>query len=133
MKKLLFFAIIAAGTLGAQTTVTAPSATTYQVTLAWTLAADCTSTTPCVVIPYRQVGASCPSTVAGSTGWTQLLATIGQATGTTDTSVTPGTSYEYFVEAQYAGQTGLSGPSNCIVVAVPLVPNPPSSVTGGVN
>ena len=64
MKNLFFFVIIVASALVAQTTVTAPSATAYQVTLAWTLAADCTSTQPCVVIPYRQVGSSCPSTVA---------------------------------------------------------------------
>lgn len=133
MKKIALLMFLLAATLAAQTTVTAPSATAYQVSLAWTLAADCTSAAPCVVIPYRQAGTSCPSTVAGSTGWTQLPATIGQATGTTDTSVTPGTTYEYFVEAEYTGQTGMSGPSNCIVVAVPLVPNPPSGVTGSAN
>ncbi len=122
--------LAAACAAAAQTTVTAPSATSYAVTLAWTQSSSCTAATPCVTIPYRQVGASCPSTVAGSTGWTQLPATATQAASTIDATVTPGTSYEYFVEAQFSGQTGLSGPSNCIVVAVPLVPSPPSGVTG---
>lgn len=134
MKTILIalFAVLALTAHG-QTTVTAPSATSYEVTLSWTLGADCTTTTPCLIVPYRQPGTSCPSTIAGTTGWTQLAATAQQATSAVDTTVTPGTSYEYFVEAEYPSGTSYSGPSNCIVVAVPLVPVPPSGVTGSVN
>jgi hypothetical protein len=108
--------------------------------------ANAAGTPPAVVLTWTQgtvpAGSTCPSG-SGSTavtgnvilrgttaGGETVLATLtSPATTYTDTSVTPGTSYFYTVEA--VNCTGTSGASNeaTLIIPNPQAPNPPTGLT----
>lgn len=113
---------------GSGSTVTLPGASSFVVDLSWTASTSCSSTDTCTYAPYRMAASSCPTTLTGTTGWTALTATAAQATTDVDSSVVAGTTYIYVVEAVQG--TANSGPSNCIVVAVPNAPAAPTGLSG---
>lgn len=129
MKKLLFLLIFFLPAISkAQATVTLPVATVETTVLTWTNSSTCTTSTPCVMIPYR-IGGTCPSTLGGTSGWTQLATTASQAVTATDTSVVPGSTYSYVVESVFVSGGANSGPSNCVTVTIPNVPAAPTGLT----
>ena len=127
MKKIIALAVFLLSMAAHAQTLTLPSASSNAVVLNWTASTSCTATTPCTYIPYRIVG-SCPTTLAGTTGWTALASTASQVLTATDTTVTPGTIYSFVVEAVQSGQN--SGPSNCITLTIPNVLAPPAALSG---
>jgi hypothetical protein len=130
MKKLiLLFSLCAlfllAGTTSLHAQATLPAATPVSVTVPWSLPSNCLSTQTCQFQVYRLQGA-CPSTLAGSTGWTLVTTTAAQVTSYKDTTVAGGTQYCYDVEAVPTGSsTVFSGPSNAGQITTLFTPNPP--------
>ena len=125
MKKLfvLGFVLLMFGKSNAQ--VALPSATAPSVTIPWSLPSNCTAANSCPINVYR-IQAICPTTLAGSTGWTLVATTAAQATSYKDTTVASSTLYSYDVEAVPTGSTGVySGPSNCVSITTLFTPNPP--------
>jgi hypothetical protein len=125
---ILFASALVAKAQTPPATVTLPSASSTQVNLAWQNSSGCNTSTPCEVIPYR-IGGTCPATLAGTTGWTQLPTTTAQAVAVSDTTVAPGQEYSYVVEEVYVAGGANSAPSNCVTVNVPNVPNAATGLT----
>lgn len=123
MKRILALAILALAPLAHAQTMSLPAATSEAVTITWTASVSCTASAPCTYAPYRMAGAC---NTNGST-WTALPATSSQAASAIDSTVTPGSTYSYVVEAVQGSVN--SGPSNCVTVTVPNVPAAPTGLS----
>lgn len=105
----------------------APAFAQHSVTLTWTKSPDSTTQNPGTVNVYR-ANAACPASGIGSLTYTNIA--TGQAPGGSysDTSVSAGNSYCYYVTAVIGGAE--SAPSNTFSgVLKPAAP----SLTGVVN
>ena len=124
-KTLLVFSLLLASVIGcraqsvctvAAPCTTVPTAPTVEVILAW----GASSSHGVSYAIYRS-----PST---SVSYVRIDTTNVTATTYTDTTVTQGSSYNYFVEA-YTSSTNFSGPSNIANVTLPSLDNPATSLT----
>ena len=99
--------------------------------------ANLTWTAPTVVTGTTISGYSVYRTITGSTSYTLLNATPVTATTYADTTISAGTSYQYYIEtvATISGVTGSvdSVPSNVITLVVPTLPPAPTGLTGTVT
>jgi hypothetical protein len=136
MKRIAIFALMmaAASLAGAAQTVTLTGPTVQNGSITWTAAAavsggwgGCTAAQACDYSVYALRGASCPATIVGSAGWTEVAPAV-TGTSFTDATEAAGTSVSYVVYTTQSGNQ--SGPSNCITVAYPFDPAPPSNVAG---
>lgn len=130
MKKLIGAAFLAVACMVAAMAVaqtgTLPAASPASIVVPFS-DASCTSTNTCAINVYYQQG-SCPSTLAGSSGWT--LAGTSALPGAGSLTITSGiqsiTQYAVVVEASPSGSSSsFSGPSACSNVTTPFHPNPP--------
>jgi hypothetical protein len=121
---LLMIFGLATSVARAQTT-TLPGAAVSSVTVPVT-DSSCTTSATCLLTVYR-VGGTCPSTLAGSAGWTVLgTLTVPTATQFVDTTVAQSTQYSYDVEAAPSSNSAAnSAPSNCATTTTPFHPAAP--------
>jgi hypothetical protein len=89
----------------------------HQVTLNWVASTDSTAATPGTVTVYR-AAAACPASGIGTLTYTALSTTAPAGGPYTDTAVTSGSTYCYYVTATIGGAT--SGPSNTVSGTIPV-------------
>ena len=94
-------------------------------------AASVTSTTTTCSYKLYRIPGVCPTTLVGSSGWTQVLSTAASQTTGVDTSAALGTLYSWVVVALDVASSNNSGPSNCVTYTTPagfVVPNFPTGL-----
>jgi hypothetical protein len=95
----------------------------HSVTLNWIASADSTTTTPGTVSVFRATG-TCPASGIGTLTYTTLTSTAPAGGPYTDTAVTVGSAYCYYITATIGSAT--SGPSNTVGAVIPV--GPPTSL-----
>lgn len=113
---LLLAALFALALILAQTAL---SQTTHSVALAWTEA-----TSGVTFNVYRAAASSC-------SGMSIINLSPVTVTNYTDTNVSGGGTYSYYVTA--VGTGGESAPSSCVTVQIPTAPSAPQGLTATVK
>ena len=118
MKKLLICALFVLAALSARA-----ANAQHSVTLNWIASTDSTTTTPGTVSVFRATG-TCPASGIGTLTYTTLTSTAPAGGPYTDTAVTVGSAYCYYITATIGSAT--SGPSNTVGAVIPV--GPPTSL-----
>ena len=93
------------------------AAAQHSVTLNWIASTDSTTATPGTVTVYRAT-AACPASGIGTLTYTALTTTAAAGGPYTDSAVTTGVTYCYYLTATIGGAT--SGPSNTAGGTIPV-------------